>query len=212
MRIRQRVAEMGLQYSEEVECAEAIREITEILRHVLLGRVEVPQGIQDYIVDKVCEVLAGQHNLQCIVDYHLLLWKTASVEEWTLERRPGESNVQPYLPKILLATQMKMLGETTVNGESMDSDLFQHSHLADSKWPVTWREINVLEFVHGSQDAKICDDGLSSQSVVQVITSKERMRTWREAHDGDELNGEAIFTTDDEKQYATTNSDYRKLF
>ena len=212
MRIRQRVAEMGLQYSEEVECSEAIREMTEMLRSVLLGRVEVPKGIQNYIAEKVCKVLEGQHDLQRIVDYHLLLWKTASIEEWTLERRPGQSKIIPYLPKILLATQMKVSGETAVNGEGIECDVFQHSNLAQSKWPVTWREVNVLEFVHGSQNAKTPEDGLSSQPVVQVITSKERMRTWRQAHDGDELNGEAIFTSDNQKQYAMTNSDYRKLF
>ena len=44
--------------------------------------------------------------------YHFLTWKTAGDQKWTLRRNPGECDIIPYLPHILLGNQMRMEAET----------------------------------------------------------------------------------------------------
>ena len=54
--------------------------------------------------------------------------------------------------------------------------------------------------------------GLVSQSIVEVITSRESDLTWREAVDSDNQKGEELFTSGEGKEYVWTDGDIRKLY
>ena len=161
------------------------------------------------IQEEVYEVCDEAKNVQLIVDYHYLVWRTAGEENWTLERRTGQCQVQPFLPWILLATQMRMAAETVCNGESLEIVDVDERDNSAPPWNSNWKEVGILEFLNGSGPTGI--EGLNSRKVVQVVTSKDRMITWRGTRESDELMGEVLFTNVEEEKYTRTDSDYRKL-
>ena len=42
---------------------------------------------------------------KALLQYHILVWKTAGDNVWTMAREPGETHIQGYLPDILDAFQ-----------------------------------------------------------------------------------------------------------
>ena len=220
--MRAKVVEMGVQYSEEVECVIAIKDICKRLWDKGYECVEREGSCYTAIEEQVVEVCSEARNIQLIVDYHYLLWRTAGEEKWTLERETGQCHVQAFLPQILLATQMRMTAETVTNGESLEIADDGERDTSPPLWNSNWKEIGILEFLNGTGSCQAGAgtsamtgtagmEGLNSRNVVRVVTSKDRMITWRGSRESDELMGEVLFTNVEEEKYTRTDTDYRKL-
>ena len=115
---------------------------------------------------------------------------------------------------------MYMRADVVINGESLTTEIHElkndiASCLSDPEGeftPETWREINVLDFIHSSLPNECKISGLTGQSIVPIITSRNSDLIWREAVDSDNQKGEEIFTSTAEKEYVRTDGDIRKLY
>ena len=175
------------------------------------------------ISPELTEIIEGQQYEaieNSILKYHNLIWRTAGSQACTLPRACGECYVTPYIPVILEATQMYMRADIVINGESRTTEIHElkndiASCLSDPEGeftPETWREISALDFIHSSLPNECKISGLTGQSIVPVITSRNSDLIWREAVDSDNQKGEEIFTSTAEKEYVRTDGDIRKLY
>ena len=85
--------------------------------------------------------------------------------------------------------------------------------------PQDWTEVSLLEFINACLPEVDSLVGPRSQPICQVITSKERKLTWKEAQESDNLNGDEIFESvnseedgQSKKTYVRTKSDIRILY
>ena len=81
--------------------------------------------------------------------------------------------------------------------------------------PENWQEISLIEFVNSTlpPDKVAALRGSSSQTVVPVITSKDRVLTWRKAVDSDNLSGDSVFGVNgSESMFVRSNTDIRVVF
>ena len=60
-----------------------------------------------------------QQVMTDILIYHVLVFKTAGANAWTLKRSPGEAKATPYLPMILEASALGMSAEICIEGEHL---------------------------------------------------------------------------------------------
>lgn len=148
--------------------------------------------------------------------YHILMWKTAGDNAWTLRREPQAREVVPYLPALLEASALGMSAEICTRGEHLQPQERETS--AEVEVFITdhqnWQEISVLEFLNASLPAEKVEraQGSASQPIVPVKTTKDRKLSWRCAQDSDNHNGETVFETDTAELYVRTNSDIRVLY
>ena len=232
---RRRAIEVGKQMSSEVRCEDAI---------VTIFKKLVSEGLycaHGNIDNEVVQILDGQINeerseerMKILHIYHYLMWKTAGDEKWTLRRNPGECNTIPYLPHILLGNHMKMEAETVVSmrtalveDEELSSGVIRaiaNAVVSESTSqpefkPEDWVEVSLIEFINGCLPDEHCLTEQRSQPIIEVIASKERKLTWKEAQDSDNHRGEVIFASRageaegvDRKYYVRTKSDIRTLY
>ena len=236
MVFRRRAIEVGKQVSSEVRCEEAIVEIFKMFASE--GLYCRPADIDDEWVHMLNSQIGedrSEEREKALRIYHYLMWKTAGDQKWTLRRNPGECDTIPYLPRILLGNHMKMEAETVLNmrtaqveDKELSSGLIkaisnaEAPHCDNSKPDFKaedWVEVTLIEFINGCSPDEHRLTEERSQSIIQVITSKERKLTWKEAQDGDTQRGEVIFANqggreedDDTKHYVRTKSDVRTLY
>ena len=208
--MRARAIQMGEQFSKDSDSLEAVIEITRVLEEEGMSEIDVEESVGLAIEDELMELCGSSRHLQRIVNYHKLLWKAAGHDKWILERKTGESRVEAYLPRILLATQMRLSVETAIGCESLaiTEEQCSSNQFGDPEWT----EVSLLEFLNSTVEAKQQVAGLCSQPVCQVITSKERKLAWRDATDSDNIRGELLFESENEKEYVRTESDVRVLY
>ena len=213
--LRDRAVQLGLQCNEQTSCEDAIRGIALTLDAEGLNMVEIS--------DDLAEILASQRYGEiedAILRYHNLIWRTAGDKECTLPRACGESYVIPYIPVILEATQMFMRADVVIGGESRTNSIPELkndiarclSQTEDEFSPESWREVSILDFIHSSLPDECKFKGLTRQSIVPVISSRNSDLKWREAVDNDNQKGEEIFITTENKEYVRTDGDIRKLY
>ena len=231
---RRRAIELGKQFSIDVSCEEAIVEIVRILARE--GLHCPPQSIDREMVkmldNQIGDVNRSEEMVKVLRIYHYLLWKTAGDESWTVRRNPGESNSIPYLPHFLLANQTRMEAETVlskrmaqIEEEQLSSGLMRVLASAEELPgetvlnPQDWTEVSLMEFINGCLSDEHCLTEERSQPITQVITSKDRKLTWKEAQDSDNQRGDVIFANQAEegegeetKYYVRTKSDVRILY
>ena len=175
------------------------------------------------ISPELTEIIEGQQYEaieNSILKYHNLIWRTAESHACTLPRACGECYVTPYIPVILEATQMYMRADVVINGESRTTEIHElkndiASCLSDPEGeftPESWTEISILDFIHSCLPDKCKASGLTSQSIVPVVTSRSSDLKWRAAVDSDNQKGEEIFTSGEEKEYVRTDGDIKKLY
>ena len=78
-----------------------------------------------------------------------------------------------------------------------------------------WQEISLLEFVNSTLPPEKVTPlrGSSSQPVCPVVTSKDRLLTWRQAVDFDIHSGDSVFQVDgSEDMFVRSNNDVRVLY
>ena len=210
--LRGRAVQLGLEYNDQTSCEDAISEIARVLVAEGLDMVEINPDLEEII-----EGQQGESIGSLILKYHNLIWRTAGSQVCTLPRACGECNVVPYIPAILEATQMYMWADVVINGESRTTEIHELKNdivrcLSDSEGefiPETWREINVLDFIHSSLSDNCRESGLVSQSIVQVINSRGSDLKWRAAIDSDNQKGEELFASGEGKEYVRTDTDIR---
>ena len=217
---RRRAIQLGEQYSQDVSCKEAVVAITEtLMMEGLQMDMEDMEEIVNIIEDQLQHCEMSEEEKKMMSMYHSLVWRTAGDESWTLTRTTGQCRVLPYIPKLLLGSQMKMSAEKVIHGESLSMDdtkmcsrLATHINRSSSD-PELWTEINLLEFIFGSS---VNEHLYRSQTIVPVMTCKDSSLNWRDAQDNDRLKGEDLFVSEleeeDQKYYARSDSDVRKLY
>ena len=146
-----------------------------------------------------------------LILYHILIWKTAGDSMWTMERRPNEQNVVPYLPALLEASSHEMTAEICSTGSHLLPQQQEISDevrmlLVETEWQYEdWQEISILEFVNASLPGKIARaKGPTNQPVIPIVVAKDRNLSWREATDSDTVSGYSIFEAPNHNSYVRT--------
>ena len=211
--LRGRAVELSQSFSEGSCSKEAIIAIGRTLMNEGLGDIHIHDEIVDILKGQGFETVISTQEGHIIIAYHNLIWKTA--EGWTLPRQVGECEVTPFLPHLLEVTQMHMNAETVKNGESYQSE---DSYLrADIEkfidGPENWAEVSILEFFNSALPNSCQLQGLKSQPIVKLISSKDNKLSWKDACDNDEVNGDKVFANESSgKMYVRRQTDYRILF
>ena len=211
--LRGRVLHLGQIITEEKSRVDAIKGIVGTLRREGLDEVSYGEELEHI---RAQLELQDQSRDDDIVLYHAMLWRTGGDHGWTLRRNPGECEVLPYVPHILEANKMGMSAEMCFLGECLkeeEQELCEDiSRIVPD--PENWTEISILEFLNGCLPrSKVAPaEGPTSQSVVQMITSKDPKLTWKNASEHDHQNDEEIFANPEGRFYVRTNSDMRKLY
>ena len=215
--LRRRAVQIGATFGNETDAADAIVQIMGALRQEGLEDVDLTPDHRRSIRELLLFSPNQEHAYsEDIVTYHNLIWKTAKEGMWTMKRNPSDCEIVPYIPALLGASGLAMKAEISTEGDHLFADESQVSEELKpfvGNW-VEWQEISFLEFINSSLPPRKVQQaaGLTSQTIIQVIASKDRNLTWRGALDSDHYTGEAIFKSEDEKLYIGTNSDVRKLY
>ena len=203
----------------EVEdCVQGVLQImaklrTEGLRNLWFERddaTNIGRALRSYMENQPQQVMTD------ILEYHILVFKTAGDNAWTMKRGPGETKVVPYLPSILEASSIGMSGEVCIGGEYL---LPAEGHVSEEAKDLiedfeNWQEVSVLEYVNSClpADKIVRLQGPTSQPIIPVKTTKDRKLLWRSAKDSDNQNGETVFQAESEDLYVRTYSDFRILY
>ena len=232
--LRERAISLGETKRSGISCVDAIVQITQVLLGEGLNNLQFEEDDARRLRDELRPFLTKDLEVdKALLLYHLLVWKTSGVKEWTMAREPGETHTQGYLPSILDACGLPMLAEIC----SSDDDLFlpregsvseelrkvlvgeedEDEEESTKSAPDTedWQEVSLLEFVNSTlpPDKVAPVRGSSSQPSVQVVTSKDRVLAWRKAVDSDNHRGDSVFEVDgSENMFVRSNTDIRVLY
>ena len=213
--LRGRAVQLAKTQEAEIDCVSAIVNIMKTLK---------TEGIHDMmkfnysdgqeIGAQLREFLDEEQGVkEDLLLYHIMIWKTAGLGNWTLERHPGEMKVVAYMPALLEASTLGMSAEICSSGNHL---VFNEEGVSEEVKELieneeSWTEISVLQFVNETIPADRVEKakGSTSQPLIPVIVSKDRNLSWRSAVDADNHNGESVFDTDDNRSYVMTFSDVR---
>ena len=212
--LRGRAVQLANAQEADIGCVNAIVNIMRTLRMEGICDMKFDYGDGQKIgaelqmfLDQTQEVNEG------LLLYHIMVWKTAGVGSWTMERHPGELKVVAYMPALLEASALEMSAEICSFGDHL---IFNEQGVSDEIRELiqneeNWTEVSLLEFVNETipTDKVEKAKGSTSQPVIPVIVSKDRNLSWRSAQDSDNCNGEKVFETDDSRSYVRTVSDVR---
>ena len=213
--LRGRAVQLADTQEADIGCASAIVNIMRTLR---------TEGVCDMKFDysdgqKIGAQLRGfldqeeQDVKEDLLLYHILIWKTAGVGNWTMERHPGELKVVAYMPTLLEASALEMSAQICSSGNHL---VFKEEGVSEEVKELiqneeNWTEISLLEFINETLPADRVEraKGSTSQPVIPIIVSKDRNLSWRSAVDSDNHNGESVFQTVDSRSYVRSFSDVR---
>ena len=215
--MRRRAVQLGRTFGDEVAAVDAIVEIMRVLRQEGFENVGLHPDHLRTIREWLLLSPDQEHaNNEDIILYHSLLWKTGKEGMWTMKRNPSECDMVPYLPALLKASGLTMSAEISTEDGHL---LAEEGQVSEELKSIVencddWQEISFLDFINSSLPCKKVPQatGPTSQTITQVIATKDRNLTWRGALDSDNQTGEAIFKSEDGKLYVRTNSDVRKLY
>ena len=215
--LRGRIVQLCNRFGRETSEVDAITEIMEVLRQEGLDEVDFQRDHLRSISDDLLLVMSSCK--EDLVLYHTLLWKTGGDGTWTIQRSASDCDVVPYIPALLGASKMPMSAKITSSDdhllpkECLISEELK-SVLKDQQTVDNWQEISFLDFINSTlPSAKVPPAvGPTSQTITQVITTKDRKLTWRSARDSDHETGEAIFESEGQRLYVRTDNDVRKLY
>ena len=216
--MRRKAIDLGKTFGEEIGAGAAIVEIMRILRQE--GFEDVSLHLNHLRIIKNWLLLCPDQecaNNEQIILYHALLWKTGEEGMWTVKRNPSDCEIVPYIPALLGASGLPMSAEISTDGDHLPAS--EMGQVTEELKPFIkdcddWQEISFLDFINSSLPSRKVHPaiGPTSQTIIQVMATKERNLTWRGALDSDNQTGEAIFKSDDGKLFVRTNSDVRKLY
>ena len=213
--LRGRAVQLAKTQEAEIDCVSAIVNIMKTLKtegiHDMM-KFDYSDGQE--IGAQLREFLDQEQGVkEDLLLYHIMIWKTAGLGNWTLERHPGEMKVVAYMPALLEASTLGMSAEICSSGNHL---VFNEEGVSEEVKELieneeSWTEISVLQFVNETIPADRVEKakGSTSQPLIPVIVSKDRNLSWRSAVDADNHNGESVFDTDDNRSYVMTFSDVR---
>ena len=218
--LRGRAAELGNRFGKETSAVDAIREIVAVLRQEGLDAIDCQSDHLKRISDELLLVLSAEHDIhEELVLYHTFLWKTGEGGTWTMQRSPSDCEVVPYIPALLGASRMAMSAEISSSDDRLLPKKCLISEelkavLKDQQTAENWQEISFLEFINSTLPSSKVPPaiGPTSQTIVHVITTKDRKLTWRATRDSDNETGEEIFESEGQRFFVRTDSDVRKLY
>ena len=224
--LRGRVVQLSQSLRTEVDCVEAITDIMRILRLEGIDNLKFEREDGIWIAEELRSFLNRSPEVnENLLLYHLLIWKTAGAEVWTLERHPEECRVVPYVPALLEASCLEMSGEICTAGEhittqertvseEVKASIATTQNAQDTSFLENWQEVSFLEFLNATLPAEKVDQakGPTNQPLVPVVSTKDMELTWRGATDSDHHNGEEVFENDERRLYVRTVSDVRILY
>ena len=159
----------------------------------------------DRQIRQLCEASSwgiSDEDKQDLALYHLLLWKTTGNGGWTYMRGRKEMRVEPYLPKLLELTRMKMETTLVLEGElpiGRQSEVPLDPLLATLVDKAEcWKEVSVLEFMNSVSPQRVKE--MKSQTHVDVKAGNSKKLSWRPQRSTDANAGEDIFKSIDKKQ------------
>ena len=231
--LRGRAVQLGEATGPEWSCVNAIVQITQALVSEGLNNLQFEEDDARRLNDELRPCLTQDHEVnKALLQYHILVWKTAGDNVWTMAREPGETHIQGYLPDILDACALPMCAEIC----SSDEDLFRltegsvseelkkflarveaDEEMSDESSPCieNWQEVSLLEFVNSTMPPNKVNPARrsSSQPTIPVVTSKDRVLSWRRAVDSDNHSGDSVFGVDgSEDMFVRSNNDIRVVF
>ena len=212
--LRGRAVQLANSQRADIDCVSAIVNIMKALKTEGILNIKFDYGDGQEIGAQLREFLDQEQEVkEDLLLYHILIWKTSGVGNWTMERHPGELKVVAYMPAFLEASALEMSAEICSSGDHLvydDEGVSEEvKELIENE--ENWTEISLLEFVneavpvHKVEKAK----GSASQPVIPIIVSKDRNLSWRSAVDSDNHNGESVFETVESRSYVRTSSDVR---
>ena len=228
--LRERAVQLGETRGLEVECVDAVVEIVEVLLNEGLNSIAFEADDARRLRDDLRPFLNQDLEInKALLLYHILIWKTGGEGVWTMARDPGEMRVEGYLPNILDACGLPMSAEicssdgdfSLPQDEALGEDLTrllmaeEADEVSENSCIEDWQEISLLNFVNSTlpPDKVATLRGSSSQPVVPVVTSKDRVLTWRKALDSDNHSGDSVFEVDgSESMFVRSNTDVRVVF
>ena len=221
--LRGRVLQLGNQQGNDLSSVDAICDIMKTLRLEGVENIKFEKEDGMWIGIELTAFLDQAEDIkEDLLLYHILLWKTAGDGIWTMERHPNERTVVAYVPALLEASALEMSAEICAAGShllSQEQEVSDEVKVLLSKsnedWQEEdWQEISFLEFVNATLPARKVDSarGPTSQPIVPVTVTKDRTLSWRGAVDSDNLTGETVFETENDRSYVRTTSDIRVLY
>ena len=229
--LRERAIQLG--EGLEVDCVGAVVQITQVLLGEGLNNLQFEADDARRLRDDMRPFLTEDLEVnKALLLYHLLIWKTAGEKVWTLAREPGELRTEGYLPDILETCGLPMSAEICssdvdcshlqggvlseeLKGLLMTEETSEEGSDRPSPCLEDWQEISLLEFVNSTLPPEKVPSlrGSSSQPVVPIVTSKDRVLTWRQAVDSDNHSGDSVFHVDgSESMYVRSNNDFRVVY
>ena len=215
--LRGRAVQLANDQEEDIGCVSAIVNIMKTLKMEGICNMKFDYGDGQQIGTELRMFLDLEQEVnEDLLLYHILIWKTAGVGSWTMERHPGEQKVVAYMPALLEASALEMSAEICSSGDHL---VFNEEGVSDEVKELiqneeNWTEISLLEFVNETIPADKVEKarGSCSQPIIPVVVSKDRNLSWRCAVDSDNLNGETVFQTDDGRSYVRTFTDVRTQY
>ena len=233
--LRGRAIQLGKAMSQGMDGVRAIAEIMGVLNSEgISGIVRFPLVDGRRIRDDLRPFFTHESSTnEDLLLYHILLFKTGGRGKWTMARDPGATQTDSYLPDLLDASGLHMSaeislwdGDLQMPGEGYVSEELKRHLLTqeslddgESEGQIPniedWKEVSLLEFVNATLPADKVGQarGSSSQTIVPIVTSKDRKLTWRKAVDCDNHSGNHVFQVEEgESTYVRTNTDARVLY
>ena len=115
--LRGRAVQLANSQKGDIDCVSAIVKIMKTLKTEGMSNIKFDYGDGREIGAQLREFLdQEQEEKEDLLLYHILIWKTAGVGNWTMERHPGELKVVAYMPALLEASALKMSAEICSSG------------------------------------------------------------------------------------------------
>ena len=212
--LRGRAVQLGNTEEADIDCVSAIVNIMRTLKTEGICDMKFNYGDGQGIGAQLRGFLDQEQGVkEDLLLYHIMIWKTAGLGNWTLERHPGEMKIVAYMPALLEASALGMSAEICSSGNHL---VFNEEGVSEELKELiqneeSWTEVSVLQFTNETIPADRVEKakGSTSQPLIPVIVSKDRNLSWRSAVDADNHNGESVFDTDDNRSYVMTFSDVR---
>ena len=211
--LRFRVEQLSIRVNNDQNTEEAIIAITKTLLDEGLFEELVFEDIDQEVRQSMRASLIGVSSSQdplsinALVWYHTLLLKTGGDNQWTLRRECGETSIIPYNPLLLEALEEQVEVRIAMDAEHLEVD--QNQGRSELMAGTAWREISLLNFLHGVSLKNYKDP--TSLCMVSVIASQEQEYNFRDSDEKDE-ECDDVYTNSKGESFIITNGDLRKLY
>ena len=214
--LRARALELSHQRAADENVEEVIIDISRILMEEGLSEELISEDINIDILRSLKLKLIDMcpqrpvPSINALMWYHILLLKTGGMNQWTIKRNCGETQVVPYLPLLVEALHEKMNVRIAMSDEYLVDDIREHASQTEGLMAgFDWTEVSILQFLHGVSKANYEEQ--VSETTVSIMSSQAEEQCFRESTEKDE-EVDDIFVNSKNENYIIMNGDIRKLY